>query len=50
MCHTFNLRNKQEYIETLRQTNRKLAETKKALKESEELAEGKKRLPRVHPI
>jgi len=38
MCHTFNLRNKQEYIETLRQTNRKLAETKKALKESEEIA------------
>jgi iron only hydrogenase large subunit-like protein len=38
MCHTFNLRNKQEYIETLRQTNRKLAETKKALKESEENA------------
>ncbi len=38
MCHTFNLRNKQEYIETLRQTNRKLAETKKALKESEVLA------------
>ncbi|MBN2524587.1 MAG: 4Fe-4S dicluster domain-containing protein, partial [Bacteroidales bacterium] len=38
MCHTFNLRNKQEYIETLRHTNKKLAETKKALKESEELA------------
>jgi transcriptional regulator with PAS, ATPase and Fis domain len=38
MCHTFNLRNKQEYIETLRQTNKKLAETKKALKESEEIA------------
>lgn len=38
MCHTFNLRNKQEYIETLRQTNKKLAETKKALKESEETA------------
>jgi transcriptional regulator with PAS, ATPase and Fis domain len=38
MCHTYNLRNKQEYIETLRQTNRKLAETKRALKESEELA------------
>jgi iron only hydrogenase large subunit-like protein len=38
MCHTFNLRNKQEYIETLRQTNRKLAETKKALKESEKIA------------
>ncbi|HUX55447.1 MAG TPA: [Fe-Fe] hydrogenase large subunit C-terminal domain-containing protein [Bacteroidales bacterium] len=42
MCHTFNLRNKQEYIETLRQTNRKLAETKKALKESEELARREK--------
>ena len=38
MCHTYNLRNKQEYIETLRQTNRKLSDTKKALKESEELA------------
>jgi len=38
MCHTFNLRNKQDYIETLRQTNKKLADTKKALKESEELA------------
>jgi iron only hydrogenase large subunit-like protein len=42
MCHTFNLRNKQEYIETLRQTNKKLAETKKALKESEELAQREK--------
>lgn len=42
MCHTFTLRNKQEYIETLRQTNRKLAETKKALKESEELARREK--------
>lgn len=42
MCHTFNLRNKQEYIETLRQTNKKLAETKKALKESEELARREK--------
>ncbi len=38
MCHTYNLRNKQEYIETLRQTNRKLNETKKALKDSEEQA------------
>ncbi|MBE0675699.1 MAG: 4Fe-4S dicluster domain-containing protein [Bacteroidales bacterium] len=38
MCHTFNLRNKQEYIETLRMTNRKLADTKKALKESQENA------------
>ena len=38
MCHTFNLRNKQEYIETLRQTNKKLADTKKALKDSQENA------------
>jgi len=44
MCHTFNLRNKQEYIETLRQTNRKFAETKKALKESEELARREKEI------
>ncbi|HPT20872.1 MAG TPA: [Fe-Fe] hydrogenase large subunit C-terminal domain-containing protein [Bacteroidales bacterium] len=42
MCHTYNLRNKQEYIETLRQTNRKLADTKRALKESEELAQREK--------
>jgi iron only hydrogenase large subunit-like protein len=42
MCHTFNLRNKQEYIETLRQTNKKLAEIKKALKESEEIARREK--------
>ncbi|MBG0859976.1 MAG: 4Fe-4S dicluster domain-containing protein [Bacteroidales bacterium] len=44
MCHTYNLRNKQEYIETLRQTNRKLAETKRALKESEELARHEKEI------
>jgi iron only hydrogenase large subunit-like protein len=44
MCHTFNLRNKQEYIETLRQTNRKLAETKEALRESEELARREKEI------
>ncbi|MFN8241461.1 MAG: [Fe-Fe] hydrogenase large subunit C-terminal domain-containing protein [Bacteroidales bacterium] len=44
MCHTFNLRNKQEYIETLRQTNKKLAETKKALKESEETARKEKEI------
>ncbi|HKK41447.1 MAG TPA: [Fe-Fe] hydrogenase large subunit C-terminal domain-containing protein, partial [Bacteroidales bacterium] len=44
MCHTFNLRNKQEYIETLRHTNRKLADTKKALKESEELARKEKEI------
>jgi transcriptional regulator with PAS, ATPase and Fis domain len=44
MCHTFNLRNKQEYIETLRQTNKKLADTKKALKESEETARKEKEM------
>jgi iron only hydrogenase large subunit-like protein len=44
MCHTFNLRNKQEYIETHRQTNRKLAETKEALKESEEFARREKEI------
>jgi len=44
MCHRFNLRNKQEYIETLRQTNRKLADTKEALKESEELARREKEI------
>jgi iron only hydrogenase large subunit-like protein len=44
MCHTYNLRNKQEYIETLRQTNRKFAETKKALKESEEFARREKEI------
>jgi len=42
MCHTYNLRNKQEYIETLRQTNKKLSETKKALKDSEEQARREK--------
>jgi hypothetical protein len=44
MCHTFNLRNKQEYIESLRQANKKLAETKKALKESEETARKEKEM------
>ena len=44
MCHTYNLRNKQQYIETLRQTNKKLADTKKALKESEELARREKEI------
>jgi len=44
MCHSFNLRNKQNYIETLRQTNRKLAETKKALKDSEENAQREKEI------
>jgi iron only hydrogenase large subunit-like protein len=44
MCHTFNLRNKQEYIETLRQTNKKLADTKKALKESDEIARREKEI------
>jgi hypothetical protein len=44
MCHAFNLRNKQEYIESLRQTNKKLSETRKALKESEEIARKEKEM------
>jgi iron only hydrogenase large subunit-like protein len=44
MCHTFNLRNKQEYIESLRQANKKLSETRKALKESEETARKEKEI------
>ncbi len=38
MCHVFSGRNRQEYIQTLRSTNEKLAKTKAALKESEEKA------------
>jgi Na+-translocating ferredoxin:NAD+ oxidoreductase RNF subunit RnfB len=38
MCHTFALRNRQEYIKTLKITNEKLAKTQDALKESEKLA------------
>ncbi len=38
MCHKFNIRNKQRYIEKLRVSNKKLSDTQKALKESESLA------------
>ena len=38
MCHVFSGHNRQEYIRTLRTTNEKLAQTKKALKQSEEKA------------
>jgi len=44
MCHTFNLRNKQEYIESLRQANKKLADTRKSLRESEEIARKEKEI------
>ncbi len=38
MCHLFSVRNRQDYIKTLRSTNEKLAKTQAALKESEENA------------
>ncbi|MCX6273506.1 MAG: 4Fe-4S dicluster domain-containing protein [Bacteroidetes bacterium] len=38
MCLTFSLRNRQEYIKTLKQTNEKLAKTQEALKQSERQA------------
>ncbi|MDT8400340.1 MAG: [Fe-Fe] hydrogenase large subunit C-terminal domain-containing protein [Bacteroidales bacterium] len=44
MCHKYNIRNKQEYIEKLRITNKKLSETQKALRESETQARREKEL------
>ena len=38
MCLTFSLRNRHDYIKALKTTNEKLAQTQKALKESEQLA------------
>ncbi|MFA6400330.1 MAG: [Fe-Fe] hydrogenase large subunit C-terminal domain-containing protein [Salinivirgaceae bacterium] len=38
MCITFNIRNKQEYIKTLKVTNEKLEKTRQALEESERTA------------
>ena len=38
MCHMFSVRNRQDYIRSLRTTNEKLARTQAALKESEEIA------------
>lgn len=46
MCHKFNLRNKQEYIDKLRKTNKKLADTQKALIESEKFAIGEREIAR----
>lgn len=42
MCHLFSVRNRQDYIKTLRATNEKLAKTQAALKESEEQAKQEK--------
>ena len=38
MCLTYTLRNRHDYIKALKTTNEKLAQTQKALKESEQLA------------
>lgn len=38
MCNSFSLRNKQNYIRTLKQTNEKLAQMQDALRESEHMA------------
>jgi Na+-translocating ferredoxin:NAD+ oxidoreductase RNF subunit RnfB len=38
MCYTFALKNKQNYIKTLKITNEQLAQTQEALKESEKFA------------
>jgi Na+-translocating ferredoxin:NAD+ oxidoreductase RNF subunit RnfB len=38
MCITYSMRNRLEYIQTLKQTNEKLAKTQQALKESEKTA------------
>lgn len=38
MCLTFSLKNRQDYIKTLKQTNEKLAKTQEALRESERVA------------
>ncbi len=42
MCHSYNLRNQQEYIKSLRITNEKLAQTRLALEESEKEARKEK--------
>ena len=38
MCLTFTLKNRHEYIKSLRSTNEKLAQTQKALQDSEQIA------------
>lgn len=42
MCLTFSLRNRHDYIKALKTTNEKLAQTQKALKDSEQLAQKEK--------
>ncbi|MCF8221988.1 MAG: 4Fe-4S dicluster domain-containing protein [Bacteroidales bacterium] len=44
MCHKYNIRNKQEYIEKLRVTNKKLSDTQAALRKSESIARREKEL------
>jgi Na+-translocating ferredoxin:NAD+ oxidoreductase RNF subunit RnfB len=46
MCLTFTLKNRHEYIKTLRETNQKLAETQDALKKSEKNARRDQQLAR----
>ncbi len=46
MCLTYSLKNRQEYIKTLKQTNEKLAKTQDALKESERTARIEQQLAR----
>lgn len=42
MCVTYTLKNRQEYIKTLKSTNEKLSKTQKALEESEKKAQKEK--------
>ncbi len=46
MCLTFTLKNRHDYIKTLRETNQKLAETQSALKKSEKNARRDQQLAR----
>lgn len=46
MCLTFTLKNRHDYIKTLRETNQKLAETQNALKKSEKNARRDQQLAR----
>jgi PAS domain-containing protein len=46
MCLTFTLKNRHDYIKTLRETNQKLAETQAALKKSEKNARRDQQLAR----
>lgn len=46
MCLSFTLKNRQEYIKTLKSTNEKLAKTQEALRESEKIARQEKETAR----